>query len=72
MAHTFTKREKALFDKAYKVLRGGVELPPPHRGTPIFLDWSFKHQFNPTSRTLSETIGKWVLLMWERGHCEEH
>ena len=36
----------------------------PHVGwLPFFLDWSFEHQFNSTSRTLSEAIGKWVLLM---------
>ena len=30
---------------------------------PFFLDWSFEHQFNSSSRTLSETIGRWILLM---------
>ena len=29
--------------------------------------WSFEHRFNLTSRMLSETIGKWVLLMWKVG-----
>ena len=36
----------------------------PHAGGPsFFLGWSFEHQFNSSSRTLSETLGKWVLLM---------
>ena len=36
----------------------------PHEEEPaFFLDWSFEHQFNSSSRTWSETIGKWVLLM---------
>ena len=30
----------------------------------FLLHYSFKHQFNSSSRTLSETIGKYVLLMW--------
>ena len=39
----------------------------PHAGgggPPFFLNCSFEYQFNLTSRTLSETVGKWVLLMW--------
>ena len=30
---------------------------------PILLDWSIEHQFNSSLHTLSETLGKWVLLM---------
>ena len=31
----------------------------PHAGgPPLFLDWSFEHQLNSTSRTLSDAIGK--------------
>ena len=38
----------------------------------IFFDCSFEHhQLNSSSRTLSETIGTWVLLMWEKGPFEE-
>ena len=40
---------------------GIVELPPSLLDAvrlPIFLDWSFEHQFNSSSRTLSEEIGK--------------
>ena len=33
-------------------------------GAPFCLDLSFEHQFNSSSRTLNETISKWVLLMW--------
>ena len=29
----------------------------------FLLDWSFEHQFNSSLLTLSETLGKWVLLM---------
>ena len=36
---------------------------PTQGRPPFFLDWSFEHQFNSSSRTLSETIGKWILLM---------
>ena len=40
----------------------------PNAGVPpVFLDWSFEHQFNSSSRTLSETIGKLVLLKWAVG-----
>ena len=40
----------------------------PHAGGPsFFLGWSFEHQFNSSSRTLSETLGQWVLLMWGVG-----
>ena len=46
-----------------KVLRTnlGVHPSPPHHagGPPIFVDWSFEHQFNLSSRIKS------VLLMWE-------
>ena len=35
--------------------------------SPSFLTWSFEHQFNSSSRTLRETIGKWILLMWGAG-----
>ena len=39
-----------------------------HRGPPFCLDFlSFKHQFNLRSRTLSETIGKSLLLSWGVG-----
>ena len=39
-----------------------------HAGGPLFfLDWSFEHQLNSRSHTSSETIGKWVLLMWGVG-----
>ena len=34
-------------------------------GATYFFNWSFEHQFNSSSRTLSETIGKWVLLRWK-------
>ena len=33
-------------------------------GASFFLDGSFEHQFNSSSRTLSEAVDKWVLLMW--------
>ena len=36
-------------------------------GAPFIIDWSFEHQFNSSSSTLSETIGKLVLLMWGVG-----
>ena len=34
-------------------------------GATYFFNWSFEHQFNSSSRTLSETIGKLVLLRWK-------
>ena len=43
---------------------GELGFHPLRRGPLFFLDWSFEHQFNST---LSETIGKWVLLMWGVG-----
>ena len=43
---------------------------PTQDDLPFLLDWSFEHQFNSSLHTLSET-GKWVLLMWGVGHCEE-
>ena len=46
-----------------KALREEVGFHPYAGGPPFFLDWSFEHQFNLTSRMLSETIDKWVLLM---------
>ena len=36
----------------------------PHAGeSPIFLDWTFEHQFNSSSRILSEETGKLVMPM---------
>ena len=40
---------------------------PAQGRPPFFLDWSFEHQFNQSSRTLSETIGKLILLMGRVG-----
>ena len=31
---------------------------------PFFFGWLFEYQLNSNSCTLSETIGKWALLMW--------
>ena len=42
---------------------GQLGFDPHDEVPPFFLDWSFEHQFNLSSRTLGETIGKWVLLM---------
>ena len=45
-------------------MRGGIWASiPPHRESSLF-PWSFEHQFSSSSRILSETVGKWVLLMW--------
>ena len=55
------KRERAPFNKSFKPSRGGH---------PVFLDWSFEPQFNSTSHTLSETIGKWVLRSERSGRSE--
>ena len=33
-------------------------------GVTFFLDWSFEHQFNLSSRMLNETIGKGVETLW--------
>ena len=44
-------------------MQGDLDFHSPRRGTSHF-DWSFEHQFNSSSRTLSEEIGQWVLLMW--------
>ena len=48
-----------------KALRGDWAFSPHVGRPPFFLDCSFEHQFNSSSRTLSDAIGKWVLLMWE-------
>ena len=56
------ERELRLINR--KALQGKLGYHPHAEGPPFFLDWSFEHQFNSTSRTLSETIGKWVLLKW--------
>ena len=42
---------------------GELGFHPHAGGPPLFLDWYLEHQFNSTSRTLSEAIGKLVLLM---------
>ena len=56
-------KEGALFNKSQGFV--GSWASTPNAGRPsFFFDWSFEHQFNSTSRTLSKTIGKWVLLMW--------
>ena len=48
-------------------MRGSWASIPTQGGPPFFFDWSFEHQFDSSLRTLSETIGKWVLLMWGVG-----
>ena len=40
---------------------------PTQGRPPFFFGWSFEHQLNSSSRTLSETIGKWIFLMWGVG-----
>ena len=47
-----------------KALLGSWVSTPTQEGRPFFLDWSFEPQFNSSSHTLSEAIGKWVLQMW--------
>ena len=49
-------------------MRGGSwASTPTQEDLPILLDWSIEHQFNSSLHTLSETLGKWVLLMWGVG-----
>ena len=35
--------------------------PTTHGGLPFLLEWYFEHQFNSSSLSFSEEIGKWVL-----------
>ena len=58
-AYFYVERELSLINR--KALRGELG------GAAFFLDWSFEHQFISSSRTLSETIGQWDLLMWGVG-----
>ena len=44
---------------------------PTQGSSPFFLDWLFDDQFNSSSRTLSETIGKLIWLMWGAGKLSE-
>ena len=61
-AYLYEERDKLSLINL-KALREEVGFHPHAGGPPFFLDWSFEHQFNSTSRMLSETIGKWFLLM---------
>ena len=40
---------------------------PAQGRSSFFLNWSFEHPLNSSSRVLDETIGKWILLMWGVG-----
>ena len=57
------EREREIRFISIKVFQGELDFHPPRREAPIFLDWYFEDQFNSSLRTLSEEIGKCVLLM---------
>ena len=64
-AYLYEERELRLIN--LKALRGSWASIPTQEGPPFFFYWSFEHQFDSSLRTLSEIIGKWVLLMWGVG-----
>lgn len=60
-AYFYAKRNLRLIN--IKALFGELGFHPPTRGSPFFLDCCSEQQLNSSSHTLSEAIGKWVLLM---------
>ena len=70
-AYLYEEKELRLIN--IKALGDGRELGfHSHTGWPPFFTWlvfwaSIQFEF----AYLSETLGKWVLLMWGVGHCEE-
>ena len=55
--------EKELRLMNFKAFGGKLGFHPHAGVSPFFIDWSFEHQFNSSLRSLSETIGKLILLM---------
>ena len=64
-AYLYEQREIRL--KNIKASRRELGFHTHTRRCPFYLDCSFEHQFNSILRTLNETIGEWVLLMWGVG-----
>ena len=64
-AYLYEQREIRL--KNIKASRRELGFHTHTRRCPFFVDSSFEHQFNSILRTLNETIGEWVLLMWGVG-----
>ena len=56
-------KQKKLCLISFKVLQGDLGFLPNAGVSSISLDQSFEYQFNSSSHTLREEIGKWVLLM---------